>query len=267
MIVHRVQQTMLRARSSSIDRERVAIGGHRADRLVAKHPVPAYVTARTAETDAIVMSRLKHQLRTSSLNLTADDIAAAEAVGCIFQPLPPSQLSRFAMQRKIFYIEDEPVLATRGGGLYETAATLSGLLEFGRERIRAGLIPRPAATLVVHETAAADVEARSADLDPITPPEAEADEAAKSEQSVEKRIRRTAQARSIRKLEQAQVVKPLDAAEGTEQGSVPPVPEPASAVSPARRSCRTRESREPKWMTAGADRRGRASVHWSTRQK
>lgn len=211
------------------------------------------------------MSRLKHQFRTPSLNLTADDIAAAEAVGCIFQPLPPSQLSRFAMQRKIFYVDGKPVLATRGGGLYETAATLTGLLEFGRERIRAGLVQMPPP--MQDETPAIVSEVAPEPpvvLQALVAPQPEPEEVAKEVTAPAAKPRAVrkikARSRGIRRdFEPVLEPEPVDFA--------PPSNEPAPLPVTARRTRRTQESREPKWMTAGADRRGRASVHWSTRQR
>lgn len=211
------------------------------------------------------MSRLKHQSRTFSLNLTADDIAAAEAVGCIFQPLPPSQLSRFAMQRKIFYIDGKAVLATRGGGLYESAATLEGLLGFGRERIRAGLVQ--VATPMQDETPAI-VTGVAPELPVMTlavvMPQAEAEPGAKEVNA------RTAKPRAARKIKAPShgMRQAMEAAVASEPVELAlPSHEPAPLPVAAPRTRRIQESREPKWVTAGADRRGRASVHWSTRQR
>lgn len=166
------------------------------------------------------------------MTLTDDQIAAAKAAGCSFQPVPPTQLARFAMQRKVFHIAGAPVLATRGGGLFETAATLEGLLVLGRARIGAG--PAQAALPAPMPQAA-----------PAPP------------RPSRRAARPAAPAAGAPMAEGPVVPAPRSAA--------PPPGEPGPGPAAAAGTQRDRGSREPRWMTAGAERRGRAAVHWSTR--
>ena len=69
------------------------------------------------------------------LDLNADQVADAEARGVSFPSATPTQIQRYAMQRKVFRIGGEAVLATRDGALFETAGTLERLIaEGGRQR-------------------------------------------------------------------------------------------------------------------------------------
>ena len=85
------------------------------------------------------------------MDLTQEQVQAAEACGCAFLPATEPQVALLSMQRRIFRIDGEPFMATRdGGGFFETQGTLARLIEaHGR-----------GATLgkqeTVHEAAAAD---------------------------------------------------------------------------------------------------------------
>ena len=72
------------------------------------------------------------------LELTPDQLRAAEACGCVFLPATDEQVGRLSMQRRVFRIDGRPFLATRdGGGFFETHATLLPLVGGqapGRER-------------------------------------------------------------------------------------------------------------------------------------
>jgi hypothetical protein len=69
-------------------------------------------------------------------DLTPDQVADAETVGVSFPPATRSQVQRYAMQRKVFRIGGETVLATRDGALFETAATLERLIAEGERQRR-----------------------------------------------------------------------------------------------------------------------------------
>ena len=58
------------------------------------------------------------------LQLSLDQIAAAKACGIAFTPASPDQIQRLSMQRKVFWIDGQPHLASRDGSFFETAATL-----------------------------------------------------------------------------------------------------------------------------------------------
>lgn len=154
------------------------------------------------------------------------------------------------MQRKVFRIGGKPVLVTRGGGLYETAATLQGLLALGRERIGARL-----ARAAVEKAAAPPAAASPVRRTPE--PDLNAEQPARP---ISKR-RTTSKSMPVRRIEPAAeddvtLRLPLETPQLKVRASGPP-----SALL----ARRPRGSREPRWVTAGAERRGRAGVHWSTR--
>ena len=66
---------------------------------------------------------------TDPLDLTPDQIRAARACGCLLTPATEAQVQRLTMQHRIFRIDGEPFLATRGGGLNESHGTLAALIE------------------------------------------------------------------------------------------------------------------------------------------
>jgi hypothetical protein len=82
------------------------------------------------------------------LELTSEEVAHAEACGVSFPAATPAQVQRYAMQRKVFRVAGEAVLATRDGALFETAATLARLIAEG-ERQRRDLASWRAATAPV----------------------------------------------------------------------------------------------------------------------
>ena len=70
------------------------------------------------------------------LELTSDQVDNAETVGVFFPAATPQQVQRYAMQRKVFRIGGEPVLATRDGARFETSATLGRLIAEGERQRR-----------------------------------------------------------------------------------------------------------------------------------
>ncbi len=85
------------------------------------------------------------------MDLTREQVEAAEACGCAFFPAAEAQVARLSMQRRVFRIDGSPFVATRdGGGFMQTHGTLSLLIE-GDGRDGA-----PGKQETVHEAAAAD---------------------------------------------------------------------------------------------------------------
>ncbi|GAA0592919.1 hypothetical protein GCM10009416_34160 [Craurococcus roseus] len=81
------------------------------------------------------------------MDLEPAQVADAEACGVSFRTATPAQVQRFSMQRKVFRVCGEAVLATRDGALFETAGTLERLIaEGGRQRrdLEAWRATRPA---------------------------------------------------------------------------------------------------------------------------
>lgn len=170
------------------------------------------------------------------MHLNPEDIAAAETCGIKFLPASDAQVQRLAMQRKVFYRAGEPILATRGDGLFETAGTLQRLIEEGRRQQRDLTQWLQQAVPPV-----ADTEA---------PPEAEAGAGLVPEPAV--------------------VSLDVPQAEPeAEPGAAVPLPagQPRSSVRSAPRATGAAAERGKRWLVAGAIRRGRAGKHWSTRQR
>ncbi|HYI84225.1 MAG TPA: hypothetical protein VEX11_13555 [Acetobacteraceae bacterium] len=85
------------------------------------------------------------------MDLTKEQVEAAEACGCAFLPATEAQVARLSMQRRVFRIDGSPFVATRdGGGFFETHGTLTLLMD-GHGRDGA-----PGKQETVHEAAAAD---------------------------------------------------------------------------------------------------------------
>ncbi|WP_131829617.1 hypothetical protein, partial [Teichococcus deserti] len=63
------------------------------------------------------------------MHLTREQFRIAEALGCSFQPAAPEQISRLSMQRRVFWLGEQAFLVQRRDGFYETAATLTRLLQ------------------------------------------------------------------------------------------------------------------------------------------
>ncbi len=145
------------------------------------------------------------------LELTSERIADAEACGVSFPAATPDQVQRYAMQKKVFHIGGEPVLATRDGALFETAGTLARLIAEG-ERQRRDLAEWEAAVLVAEAPA-----------------------------------------------------PPMPAPSAAAEPPAAPGPAPTTRVPTAAAPRQRRTPRAERWLTAGAERRGRLAQHWSTR--
>ena len=88
------------------------------------------------------------------MDLTQEQVEAAQSCGCVFFPATEAQVARLSMQRRIFTLDGKPFLATRdGGGFFETHATLALLIE----NRKPGREPRPEET--PKEAEAADAKA------------------------------------------------------------------------------------------------------------
>ena len=85
------------------------------------------------------------------MDLTQEQVEAAEACGCAFLPATEAQVALLSMQRRVFRIDGGPFVATRdGGGFFETHGTLTLLVD-GHGRGGA-----PGKQETVHEAAAVD---------------------------------------------------------------------------------------------------------------
>ena len=84
------------------------------------------------------------------MDLTQEQVEAAQACGCAFFPASEAQVALLSMQRRVFRIDGSPFVATRDGGFFETHATLARLVE---AHGRGGAPGKPE---TVQEAAAAD---------------------------------------------------------------------------------------------------------------
>lgn len=199
------------------------------------------------------------------MNLSPDQIAAAEFAGVRFLTATPDQIRRLSMQRKVFRVGETAVLATRDGSFFETAATLTSLIEEGEQQ-RRDLAAWQEADV---ETALAARE--STPEPPSRPPEIET---AEPPVKVKRRVGRprkdptAAEPLPCKPKSQPAKAVPSPALFGTE-GANKQLEEVSSPTQspPTPRARAARKPREPHWMTAGAERRGRAAQHWSTRYR
>ncbi|MCB4825344.1 hypothetical protein [Roseicella aerolata] len=196
------------------------------------------------------------------LQLSPEDIAAAEACGVTFQPATPAQVQRLAMQRKVFYAAGQPILATRGDGFYETAGTLQQLIEEGVQQQR---------DLAAWQQSEASSATGAMEPDPQLQAEAEAKAGEDVRAEVTVAVDHEAPPRPTRRRRQRPAMS-------TDPRPAPPafvapltkpqtVAESAEAEKPVGRA--TMRSPQPgqRWLVAGAVRRGRAAQHWSNRQR
>ena len=191
------------------------------------------------------------------MNLTAEQVAAAEAAGCQFIPAPPDGLHRYAMQRKLFRLDGREMLATCGGGLYETASTLDRLIAIGRDRLPAA-VSAPVVMAAAPEPSPA-VVAAAPEPSPVAPetmarePEATQPDVAHEDAEPVTAPRPRRRARAARVVPLASEADPV--AE----------PEAASDIAPRPGTRARKPAAASRWSTAGAERRGRTEQHWSKR--
>lgn len=176
------------------------------------------------------------------MQLDPQQVAAAERAGCRFRPASAAETQRLAMQRRVFFIAGEPYLAVRSDGFCETVGTLEPLIAEGLKTLKE-VAPPPLEPMVEPEPMAR--------IEPATQPEPT------SEAAAEVAPRRPRAPRKSR-LEPAAVPQPVLAE---------PRPVVAQAIAPATAKPRIREKEQPRWLTAGAERRGRARMHWSARSR
>jgi hypothetical protein len=176
------------------------------------------------------------------LKLTADQIAAAEECGVSFPPASPAQVQRYAMQRKIFQVGGQAVLATRDGALFETAATLERLIAEGLRR-RRDLSAWEATARPVAEPPAAVTEP-AVQAPPSAPEPRAATTKPKSRPAAKGGAKAATHSRAL------SLVRPF----------VGPMPV-------SERARRPFAQQAERWLTAGAERRGREDKHWSRRRK
>jgi hypothetical protein len=187
------------------------------------------------------------------LELTRDQLAAAEASGCALVPATDDHVRRLTVQRRIFRIDGKPHLVVRGG-YNETHATLAALLERHR-----GEAPHRA---TAPSAAAATVKA--------APPDASTSGAAPEGHGAEQRheaaepvakVRRPRQPRPRPEArpEVAFIAAPEAAPAETEEMLAAATATASSGGPKARVAGRWRagQPKTPRWMVAGKLRRGR----------
>jgi hypothetical protein len=173
------------------------------------------------------------------MHLSPDQVAAAVFVGVGFPRASPDQVQRLSMQRKVFRIGGEAVLATRDGSFFETAATLERLIakELGARQARA---------LAAWEASG------STEPSPAPGPTLGAVPPALPEPP-------------------AAMAEPLELVVAETPVAAPAPVVPAGALVAGNAARKTASVRKllpgERWLTAGAERRGRTPRHWSARQR
>jgi hypothetical protein len=74
-----------------------------------------------------------------AVQLTDEQVEAAQAQGCRFIEASEAQVRQFSMQRRVFQIRGKPHLAARADGFYETAGTLMALIAEAMQRREASV--------------------------------------------------------------------------------------------------------------------------------
>ena len=180
------------------------------------------------------------------------------------------------MQRKLFRLDGREVLATRGGGLYETASTLQRLIAEGRQHL-AAVVPDPVASGADTEPGppvAVELPPTSAPVSvgPAAGAATLSDDASVAASVTDDAPRVAASSAEVPLLA---TEAPPKAPRRRRAAAAPVAPSPVPAIAPvmtpaavpASPAARPRRAaaETPRWSTAGAERRGRAAVHWSKR--
>jgi hypothetical protein len=190
------------------------------------------------------------------LQLSPEQIAAAEACGVTFQPATPAQVQRLAMQRKVFYADGRPILATRGDGFYETVGTLQRVIEEG--------LLQQQDLAAWHSSAAPEPPPAKAEEDSLPPTEP-----VPTETGHNTTAEPAARPKRLRRNLSAVTATSLWLTEDEENAPMA-APEPSRmpyVETPARNTPAQPQRPGRRWVVAGATRRGRADKHWSTRQR
>lgn len=172
------------------------------------------------------------------------------------------------MQRKIFYQNGKPILATRGDGFFETAGTLQQVIAEGRRQqqdlaqwlqaaepsMAVESLAVPAEAPVAQAIAEPEAAILAESVEPL-PPAVEPAPPGRPRQ----RRKRTAVAEPWAADAAVEVQENLPGSLSVGTDALPVQPRPA-----VRAASRTSGKR---WLVAGAERRGRADKHWSTRHR
>jgi outer membrane biosynthesis protein TonB len=215
------------------------------------------------------------------LNLTPDDVRAAEAYGCAIVKATADQVARLTMQRRIFWLDGAPVLLQRGTAPFETHGTLAALIArrpAGAPRHTAAGSPPPAPVAPVTQAPppppveppppAPAAPVTQAPLPPpveppptpapvepsppAPPPPVEAQVTSPEPRPPAKRRRRTAAVQPGDA--EPPVAEPVQGE--AQQDQTDEAPEDGAGAEDAPRR-RARKAPEPRWKTAGKERRGR----------
>ncbi|MGK7870945.1 hypothetical protein [Falsiroseomonas sp. E2-1-a20] len=202
------------------------------------------------------------------MNLTSEQQRAARACGVTFVPATGAQVQRLTMQRRIFRIDDQPFLAVRNDGFWETYGTLMRLIEEYEQDRRQRSVEVPVAP---PEAALAPLSAPTLPrpaakvADPVTAEPAQHQEVARVKPRRRRAVRAGAEAEqeATRTEVSNETPGPTDAASpeelpltfGIEAVTISNIADgkPVRAV----RRLRIRQLQPPRWTTAGKARRGR----------
>jgi hypothetical protein len=216
------------------------------------------------------------------VNLDRDQVTAAELAGCQFREANPAEVQRYAMQRRIFFIEGRPHLALRSDGFCETVGTLEPLIAYGRARLAS---QAPADAPIAAPSLPAGFEPEREPAPAVAAPAPEAPSLGEAPAATALAEPAPAPKRRGRppKIRDANAPPPVPKRRGRppKAPAAPPAPTPVVtapslpplAVEPLLRAAiaptakrRSAQPEAPRWLTAGASRRGRSAVHWTTRR-
>jgi outer membrane biosynthesis protein TonB len=172
----------------------------------------------------------------------------------LFRAATASEVQRFAMQRRVFQVAGVDMLAVRSDGFFETAGTVEPLIEAGMPAVRArAAMPKPSP-----EPVAAEAAPEPEMAEPTPEPDMAEPLAAEPMPAAVPRQKRPRKPKAA----------PVFFAPEPEPEDEPELAQPAQRPLPLLdHKPRVREDRTPRWLTAGAERRGRAGQHWSARTK
>ncbi len=184
------------------------------------------------------------------MNLTPDEVAAAKALGCRVTDATAEQIQRLTMQRRIFRIDERPVVIQRGTAPLETHGTLSAIIAKRLAAPRSSVddlpLPRPEVASVQR-----DAQPASLVVEPeIAEPEPWPDDAPPVRKRRARKTVPTSEAppstsAAIPQAVEHEMLADIDASQD-------------SGIGPsASRQRRAGKQPQPRWITAGKARRGR----------
>ncbi len=200
------------------------------------------------------------------MELTLEQQRAARACGFSFFPATEAQVQRLTMQKRIFRLGGQPFMATRDGAFWETHGTLMRLIPEqgpGEPQIATQepeLPPQPGQAIKGDAAAPAQVAVEPAGIQAALP-----EEVTRTQAKSPRRRRAGAEVAPRQDSDKAASANTeaiaiehavADAPQVVEASGEVPVESGDERGSAVHRP-RSRQPKEPRWATAGKERRGR----------